>query len=75
MVRSGDYDLPADDHIGLFVITFPTPPSYTASSVSCKSGEIVTSGSMAHKAIATVLQKIVTKRLDRNNNNTYFRPR
>lgn len=28
------YGLPADDHIGLFVTTFPTPPSYTASSVS-----------------------------------------
>ena len=56
MIGSGDYDLPAADHIGLFVITFPTPPSYTASSVSCKSGEIVTSGFMAHKAIATVLQ-------------------
>lgn len=56
-VRSGDYDLPADDHNGLFVTTFPTPPSYTASSVSCKSGEMVTSGSMAHKAIATVLQR------------------
>lgn len=49
------HSLPDDDQPGLSVLTLPTPPSYTPSRVSWRSGEIVTSDSIAQSATATVL--------------------